>query len=132
MKVEIKRENFTKHQTLGTLKVIEGDEVIFECKTLELPWKNNKSNESCIPTGEYSIKRRFSGKGEHMHILDVKDRSFVLIHAGNYYTQIRGCVLVGRDYKDINYDGETDVISSRKTLRKLMAFLPDELKLTIS
>jgi len=72
---------------------------------LELPWKDNQQKVSCIPLGTYSVKRRHSDRfKEHFHIQDVPNRTWILIHPGNYYTQIMGCVLVGGGFSDINND----------------------------
>lgn len=120
MHIVIKRTTNEDKQTLGTLQV-QG----FKCYTLELPWKQNKKGISCIPPGKYKVVKRFSEKyGNHLHILDVKGRSFILIHNGNYHTQIQGCILVGDSLTDINKDGYKDVTNSTKTLEKLVNMLP--------
>lgn len=120
-------------QTLGKLYILEnGYKSIFNCDTLELPWKNNNTQVSCIPLGEYVVVKRWSpARGNHLHILDVPGRTWVLIHAGNYHTDILGCVLVGSDLKDLNKDGELDVINSRITLNKILNILPSQVKLEI-
>lgn len=123
-------------QTEGLLYVIDNDKIIFECKTLELPWKDNHFQVSCIPAGIYTAKKRLTKyshfKYEHFHILDVKNRDNVLIHGGNYYTDILGCILVGKEYIDMNNDGIRDVTSSRNTLRKILSLVKtDEIELEI-
>ncbi len=47
-------------QTLGILEVYNNDEstLIKRFATSELPWKNNQTNISCIPQGEYSVLAR--------------------------------------------------------------------------
>ena len=127
------RKPSDEKQTLGDLAVSENGVGIFACKTLELPWKNNQRNISCIPTGTYQVVKRTSEKyGNHLHLLNIPDRSMILIHAGNYYTQTQGCILVGSDYEDINQDGITDVRESRLTLQKLVNLMPDQFELKIS
>ncbi|QXP53818.1 DUF5675 family protein [Cellulophaga sp. HaHa_2_1] len=61
---------------------------------IELPWLNNQRNVSCIPEGEYELKARYSSKfGHHLHILDVKGRSLILLHpANNAKRELRGCI----------------------------------------
>lgn len=136
IKAVLKREEAYKSkkvQTLGELTVFDGDEVIFTCKTLELPWKDNKKNISCIPEGNYEVKKRYSERYKHhFHILNVPDRSFILIHSGNYYTHTQGCILVGETHTDINADGFRDVTSSRKTIALLNQNLPDNFEINIS
>lgn len=118
-------------QTLGVLTVFQGIDKIFECKTLELPFKDNQRRVSCIPTGTYQVEKRKSpSQGWSYHIKDVKDRDWILIHKGNYYTDILGCVLVGSDHTDINGDGLRDVVRSGDTLGKLLE-LVEKFELTI-
>lgn len=133
MRLEIKRTFGNDKQTIGQMHVIKNDKAVFTCATLELPWLNNQSRISCIPSGTYEVVKRTSQKfKEHFHITNVEGRSYILIHAGNYHTQILGCVLVGAYFKDINNDGYTDVVSSGNTVKKLLNILPDSFQLTIS
>lgn len=64
------------------------------CKTIELPWKRNELRVSCIPEGRYRVIDRFSPKfGRHWHIVDVPNRSFILIHpANNALKELAGCI----------------------------------------
>ena len=107
-------------QTLGALTVYCGTDKVFECKTLELPWLNNKPFKSCIPKGEYKVKYRHSETyGHHWIVQDVEDRDLILIHFGNFHRDTEGCICVGRDYRDIDSDGYRDVTSSKVTMRAL-------------
>lgn len=133
MKVTITRSKLEDAQTLGTL-VLTNDEgkKLFNCKTLELPWLNNKRNESCIPLGNYKVVARQSARyNKHYHIQDVPGRSFVLIHIGNYYTQTKGCILVGKSVSDINGDGYLDVTNSKSALQELLKLAPNGFDLEI-
>lgn len=70
------------------------------CYTLELPWKDNSNNISCIPTGTYKGILRYDKKdGWRIQLDNVPNRTGVQIHMGNYTTQIEGCVLVGTEAK---------------------------------
>ena len=109
-------------ETLGNLKAFNNREEVFSCKTLELPWRNNAVGESCVPPGTYNVVPYASpSKGSVYLLQDVPNRSYIEIHAGNYYTQIAGCILVGREFSYINSDGQLDVTSSRDTLQELMS-----------
>ena len=120
-------------QTLGRLRVYNGLKKPFECVTLELPDLDNQRYISCIPAGTYEVVKRWSVKHSwHYELLNVKDRDLILIHTGNKYTDILGCILVGRDYVDINNDGYLDVNYSRRTLDKLINTVPDSFKLIIN
>ena len=107
--------------TIGKLYVYRGNEEICEVDTLELPWKHNQRNVSCIPAGKYWVRKRWSKKyGMHFHITDVPDRSWILIHVANFVTQLRGCIAVGLRHVDINNDNVIDVANSRAALKLLL------------
>ena len=113
-----------KNQTLGILNVFGEPGLLFTCVTLEPPWKDNKRRVSCIPQGEYVLKFRKSGKfGDHFHITDVDNRSYILIHVGNYTKDTSGCILVGKSFWDINKDGVLDITSSTDTMNALRKLL---------
>lgn len=72
-----------------------------ECRTLELPWKDNAKKISCVPTGSYLLAWSYSPHfGMCYHLLDVPGRSAVLIHPANFAgsvadgftTQLEGCI----------------------------------------
>jgi len=112
-------------ETLGALVVYDELEKVFECKSLELPWKGNKTDISCIPRGMYHVNHRSSPKyGDHLIIEDVVYRTHILIHVANYFSDIKGCVGVGKSYADINGDGVIDITSSRNTLKELVNIVP--------
>ena len=90
------RDTFTSVSTIGEL-FVNGERF---CDTLELPYKNNERNISCIPEGQYKVRLRYpreSATRDYLHLLiqDVPNRDFVLVHIGNTAQDIRGCVLVG-------------------------------------
>jgi len=132
MNLLIERYPNSKHQTIGNGFVLKNDFIQFEFRTLELAWKNNKKKVSCIPIGDYKVVKRWSRRfGHHFHILDVDNRDYILIHRGNFYSDILGCILVGDDLDEINGDGEIDVINSNNTMKELVKILPDEFDLKI-
>ena len=132
MKALLKRFDYSDKQTLGTLVIYDEGKVIYSCYTLELPDLKNASNISCIPRGEYKVVPRNSQKfKDHLHITDVPNREYILIHVGNYFTDIRGCVIVGKTLTDINGDGYKDVTSSKNTLNEILHFAPGGFELEI-
>jgi len=64
------------------------------CFTIELPWLQNQHNISCIPEGRYELRKRFVQKfGLHLLVVDVPERSWILIHpATDAKTQLKGCI----------------------------------------
>lgn len=114
--------------TIGRLTA--GD---FKCFTLELPWLFNQKNVSCIPAGSYFATRYKSpSKGDVILLINVENRDYIEIHAGNYTSQIQGCILVGDSIKYLNADGIPDVTNSRVTLENLLAGLPEVFTIKIS
>jgi len=111
-------------QTLGALSFLKDDGQIFVCKTLELPWKNNMSNVSCIPIGAYVCRytrsnRLSAAKGRDFftyEVLNVQGRAGIRIHSANHFFQLLGCIALGNAHKDINSDGQLDVIHSGATI----------------
>lgn len=123
-KITIIRMIHETKQTIGFLTVKEANKILFYCFTLELPDKNNKPFVSCIPKGLYMVMNRYSKKHKnHLKILNVLDRTNILFHAGSFYTDIEGCILIGNGFADINKDGMIDLINSRITLKKLIKIL---------
>jgi hypothetical protein len=128
MKLTLLRHNQDDKQTLG--KLYNGTELL--AHTLELAWKDNAKQVSCIPASCYKVVKRNSPKyGDHFHILDVPNRSFILIHHGNYNRDILGCILVGNAHIDIDGDGYKDVTASKAKMTELNAYLPNEFELEI-
>lgn len=132
--IVIKRIPKNDLQTLGILTVLGKEGFpLWECRTLELPDKDNQKRISCIPEGLYTVVKRHSPKyKDHFHILDVPNRDYILIHPANYVRQLLGCIAVGEAHTDIDGDGLRDVTASKRTLKKLLSYMPDEFKLIIT
>jgi len=64
------------------------------CYTIELPWKNNEHNISCIPEGNYPLQKRCSEHfGWHLQVMNVPDRVLILIHPANdALKELKGCI----------------------------------------
>lgn len=64
------------------------------CYTIELPWKNNQHQVSCIPEGSYLLAKRQSEKfGDHLLVKEVPGRSLILIHPANdALKELMGCI----------------------------------------
>lgn len=132
--LSIFRDKKSDKQTQGVLIVLgEHREKLFECFTLELPWRNNERQISCIPAGKYQIEHRRSQRfGHHIHILGVPNRSLILIHQANYVRQLQGCIAVGQKRLDLDGDGQEDVTNSVAMMKKLMDLIPEKSWLVIS
>ncbi len=125
--VYINREVYSDKQVTGKMITKFGF-----LHTLELPDLNNQKRISCIPKGSYIVTPHFSAKfGKCFWITNVPNRSEILIHTGNYHTQILGCILVGTGLTDINGDGYKDVTRSKVALLKLIEAYPNGFNLVI-
>lgn len=143
MRAVLCRQYYSK-QTHGTLTVYDEDtnEEVFKCRTLELPDLGNRQNISCIPEGHYDVVDRNSPKyGQCLHVTEVPNRSYILFHYGNYagsinpktgHSDIRGCILVGEKFVDLDGDGLADITSSKRTFNKLMKVAPDGFVLEVT
>ena len=90
------RDTFSENSTLGEL-FLNGERM---CDTLELPYKDNQRNISCIPAGKYKVRLRLareSATRDYLHLLvkDVPNRDYILFHIGNKNSDTKGCILVG-------------------------------------
>lgn len=110
-------------QSLGSIFI---KDLIFKCNTLELPWKNNEPQISCIPDGIYLCKwtrsNRLSKVSGHdvytYEIMNVPGRAGIRIHSANYFFQLLGCIALGDSLKDLNMDQQLDVVHSGATVKK--------------
>lgn len=92
----LQRTPSTNQGTFGVLTF--GTQTV---RTLELPWRDNRRQVSCIPPGSYRCSIVQSPKfGRVYHVTSVPGRSAILIHAANlagdaamgYTTQLQGCI----------------------------------------
>jgi hypothetical protein len=121
-------------QTEGILYLRdESGVLIFECKTLELPWKDNRTGISCIEDGEYTAVKHTSPKlGASLWLQNVRGRTEILVHKVNYVRDLRGCIGVGDSLTDIDKDGLKDTTNSKKTMNKILSLLnSNTVKITI-
>lgn len=90
----------------------------FVCFTIELPWKENAKNISCISEGTYELQPRFSDKHKaHLQVMDVYNRSQILIHAANdALVELQGCIAPVMQLTGIGTG-----IQSQRALQKLLS-----------
>ena len=102
--------------TFGVLMLEDLPQIL----TLELPFKDNKRNESCIPEGRYICDRFNSAKvsGQTFLITEVPGRSGILFHHGNTAKDTEGCIIVGSEFGFI--DGQYGVVGSKKAFLRFM------------
>lgn len=107
---------YLQNGTNGTLRA-EGQEI---CRTIELPWKDNRPRVSCIPEGSYRLRKRYSPKfGSHFEVVGVKDRQYILFHPANDAAkELKGCIAPVSQHT-----GEGRGSSSRAALHSMKARL---------
>jgi len=128
--VELKR-TYLEKVTLG--KLISPLLPVEIC-TIELPYRDNKPYISCIPEGEYKVKKTYSSKSKkkRWEITGVENRTGIRFDVANYIKQLLGCVAVGLNFDDIDNDGIIDLQNSKAALKLMSERLPDEFILKIS
>jgi len=126
--VEILRLRRSDQGTEGILVTEE-----YECKTLELPWRENQRQISCIPPDIYNVEIRLSNKyGRIYWVRNVPNRSYILIHSGNFAgdkskgfkTHVMGCILLGTRSGFLG--GQVAVLNSRIAVRQFMEYMDYE------
>lgn len=121
--IKLIRQNRDTEVTLGKMIFPNGKTFC----TIELPWKDNQRSISCIPDGNYVLRKRDSAivsrtskqryqKG--WEVTDVPNRTFIMIHIGNTVKDFEGCIGVGTDYGVIG--GHKGVINSRVAFDEFM------------
>lgn len=107
-------------RTIGAFMVVNDNGGIeYTCASLELPWRNNKRDVSCIPPDTYKLTKTLespSFKYPHFDIHNVMGRSYIKIHVLNYVEQTRGCPGCG---ETVSEDGN-NIWNSKKALSKLL------------
>ena len=106
--------------------------------TLERPWLDNRPKVSCVPKGEYLVQRTVRPiHGNTWEVLNVPNRSAILIHKGNFVHDSEGCIILGESFEDTlsakSDRIETTVQSSGKAYSEFMIRLTgkDQFKLII-
>lgn len=118
--------------TFGKLSSPEGE----ICHILELPWRDNAANLSCIPVGEYEVEPWKSNRfGAVFHLRNVDGRTFILQHSGNvagdktrgWATHSCGCLLFGkyRGFLEVGGHRQKAVLASKAALRAFRSYVQD-------
>lgn len=126
IRVALRRGHSKDWGTPGLLTLPDGS-----CfHTLELPWRNNRRQKSCIPEGSYVCQITRSPRfGRVYAVTGVDGRSNILFHSGNYAgdidkgykTHVQGCILLGKRTGDMG--GQRAVLVSRPAVSEFMSRL---------
>lgn len=77
------------------------------------------------------VTRESEKYGKHFYVKDVPGRDYILIHPGNFVSQTEGCILIGRNFTDLNGDGLRDVTDSKATMNMLYDLMTESFDLYI-
>ena len=124
-KAELQRLESSDEGTFGILR-FENDEYVNYFYAGELPWRDNRSNVSCIPTGTYTaLWTRSPRFGRCMYLVDkVKNRGGIRLHAANFMgdeekgfkKQLHGCIALGEKLGWI--EGQKAILVSKPAMRR--------------
>lgn len=102
MNLDIYREPSTDQGTFGRAELNGGKDG--EWMSVELPWRNNAPQKSCIPAGSYEAEIMDSPKHGRVYMLkNVPGRADVEIHSANWagnvdlgwHSDLLGCIALG-------------------------------------
>ncbi|MCY4431583.1 MAG: DUF5675 family protein [Rhodospirillales bacterium] len=127
----------------GALGVLSADGLEGPIHILELPWRRNAPNRSCIPAGSYTVIPHVSPRfGTCLLVMAVPGRSHILFHSGNvagdvdlgWRTHSKGCLLPGTrsGWLDIGGRRQDAVLASRTALRHLLDWAAAPFQLEIA
>ena len=89
----LQRTDRKSDRTLGTLTLPDGSEYT----SLELPWRGNVNDISCIPAGIYKFMRDTVGRFQWFKLLDVPKRFNIEMHLGTKPSHTLGCILLPKE-----------------------------------
>lgn len=119
-------------ETLGSIYSPNGELV---AKSMELPWKNNDHNVSCIPEGIYTVRKNAPKPTRdygYFRFDNVPNRNGILMHKITYVKDLKGCIGIGSRFEDLNKDGVPDMVESGKKLQWMYENLPEVFELEIT
>lgn len=93
----------------------------YSFKTLERPWLNNEPFVSCIPPGNYIVKRDKTGKHQFYSITDVDNRTDIEIHIANKVSELLGCIALGT-----SFDEQYNLVNSKDACNRFLEIMGDE------
>jgi len=126
--INLARKYGGKTATLGEF-TIQGTQI--PGVTLELPWKNNAIDESCIPCGSYRAELKlFQKEGKSYYGLrlfdaDTYPREGIWWHRGNIWSDTTGCTLPGSraDYKEESISGSEAKLKEMTDFIRVIQFV---------
>lgn len=117
--------SYLPHCVIGELHIPGHDSYA----TIEKPWRRNRQNISCIPEGFYNCVPHNGTRFKNVWtLLNVPNRSAILIHIGNYEKDVIGCIAVGKRLSPSKYM----VLNSGDAIGELRDILPEAFQIRIT
>lgn len=129
--IVLERFAYSPDGTFGKLHMPSGEDFY----TVERPWLQNKAYVSCIPEGVYSLGLRYSPTvkstslkefEEGWEVEGVPERTYIMLHPGNWPIDFKGCIGLGYGYKtmtDRAGEPRNGVTYSREAFREFMGIM---------
>ena len=136
--IRVKLQRILKNDSciIGAITILDEEgNAVDSYNTLELPWKNNLPDVSCIPVGSYNVEKVTQSPllpYPHFIIPNIYGRSGIAIHVGNFDTDTHGCILVGIFEPNTELKEELSISHSEDVLQILLDTLPDRFGIEIS
>lgn len=122
----------TSENSFGTFGILSIEYPHYQpiAVAMELKWKDNKRNISCIPPGTYELFKRMKGKKKFVYeFKNVPYRTYIQIHVGNYPADSKGCILVGEKFNFIK--NKPVLLESTHAFNEMSYFLKDKKSISI-
>ena len=127
--ISLERFCYSEAGTFGKLTI--GN---WHCFTVERPWADNKPFLSCIPEGQYILKKTSTPSHKNTFVLtstllNVREfeqptgRYAILIHKGNTIEDVVGCIAPGDKLGYVN--GKWAVLNSKNTMKEVRERIVD-------
>lgn len=128
----LKRVSYDTDGSYGVLIREDGSPWLL---TLEDEQRQNQRGVSAIPEGTYTVMRTNTPKhGECFMVMNVPDRTAILIHPGNTEADTEGCILLGKEFGRIfgkdedtgNIEYQAAVLRSKEAVQEFMEYMKGE------
>jgi len=127
VELTLQRLEVAERPTLGFLEISSAPSFSHHLLTLELPFRDNQKNISCIPKGTYECVRVYNRAIGFpprripitYEVKDVPGRSGILFHAGNFVSNTQGCILLGLSLSKEPYI----ILESRQAMVRFISLL---------
>jgi hypothetical protein len=117
MKILLTRKIQSKNQTIGDLKVIKDNRILFKCRTAE--------NGKILQLGKYKLKfEYFDSTGKRKNLLRIDDAEYCIRITKHFMDE--NVIHVGKEYLDTNEDDYLKCTYPKETLKQLIEIIEED------